>query len=191
LLKWITPGGRGVGGPDVHQPLRGVVGSLHQAYAVGCAKIWADVVHPVIRTYSGAGATKLFDLLEQRKSEVEALIRPVKGFVSYSLIRGADGGASVTVCQDKAGTDESLQIARDWIGKNASDTGASPPTVVERVGDPASEIATWPNRAWVPSGWRVSSARAVDHRHRRDAPQRPSNFTGGCAVSARCRNACS
>jgi hypothetical protein len=88
-------------------------------------------MHAVIRTYSGAGAKKLFDLLEQRKSEVEALIRPVKGFVSYSLIRGADGGASVTVCQDKAGTDESLQIARDWIAKNASDTGANPPTVVE------------------------------------------------------------
>jgi hypothetical protein len=81
--------------------------------------------------YSGAGAKKLFDLLEQRKSEVETLIRPVKGFVSYSLIRGADGGASVTVCQDKAGTDESLHIARDWIAKNASDTGAGPPTVVE------------------------------------------------------------
>jgi hypothetical protein len=88
-------------------------------------------MHAVIRNYSGAGAKKLFDLLEQRKSEVEALIRPVKGFVSYSLIRGADGGASVTVCQDKAGTDESLQIAREWIAKNASDTGASPPMVVE------------------------------------------------------------
>jgi hypothetical protein len=37
----------------------------------------------------------------------------LKGFVSYSLIRTADGGASVTVCEDKAGTDESLQVARD------------------------------------------------------------------------------
>ena len=88
-------------------------------------------MYAVIRTYSGAGAKKLLDVLEQRKSEVEALIRSVKGFVSYSLIRGADGGASVTVCQDKAGTDESLRLARDWIGKNASDTGAGPPTVVE------------------------------------------------------------
>jgi hypothetical protein len=89
------------------------------------------VMYAVVRMYSGDGGKKLIDLLEARKSEVEALIRPVKGFVSYSLIRTADGGASVTVCQDKAGTDESLQVARDWIAKNASNTGASAPTVLE------------------------------------------------------------
>ena len=88
-------------------------------------------MHAVVRMYSGAGGKKLIDLLEQRKSEVEALIRPVKGFVSYSLIRTADGGASVTVCEDKAGTDESMRVAREWISKNASNTGASPPTVAE------------------------------------------------------------
>jgi hypothetical protein len=74
-------------------------------------------MHAVIRTYSGPAAKKLFDLLEERKREVESIIRPVKGFVSYSLLRTADGGASVTVCQDKAGTDESLRVARDWIQK--------------------------------------------------------------------------
>jgi hypothetical protein len=88
-------------------------------------------MHAVIRTFSGAGAKKLVDLLEGRRNEVEGLIRPVKGFVSYSLIRTADGGVSVTVCEDKAGTDESNRIAREWIGKNASDLGVSPPTVVE------------------------------------------------------------
>ena len=88
-------------------------------------------MHAVIRTFTGAGAKKLVDLLEGRKSEVEGLIRPVKGFVSYSLIRTGDGGVSVTVCQDKAGTDESSRIAREWIGKNAADLGVSAPTVVE------------------------------------------------------------
>jgi hypothetical protein len=88
-------------------------------------------MHAIIRTFSGAGAKKLVDLLEGRRNEVEGLIRPVKGFVSYSLIRTADGGVSVTVCEDKAGTDESNRIAREWIGKNASDLGVSPPTVVE------------------------------------------------------------
>lgn len=88
-------------------------------------------MHGVIRIYSGGGAKKLLDLLQERKSEVEALIRPVKGFVSYSLIQSADGGASVTVCEDKAGTEESMRIAREWIGKNAGDLGVGPPTVVE------------------------------------------------------------
>jgi hypothetical protein len=90
-----------------------------------------DVMHAVIRMYSGAGGKQLIDLLQERKNEVEALIRPVQGFVSYTLIRAADGGASVTVCQDKAGTEESMRIAREWIGKNAANIGASPPTVLE------------------------------------------------------------
>jgi hypothetical protein len=88
-------------------------------------------MHAVIRTYSGPAAKKLFDVLEERKRELETIIRPIKGFVSYSLLRSADGGASVTVCQDKAGTDESLRVAREWIQKNASSVSANPPAVSE------------------------------------------------------------
>jgi restriction endonuclease Mrr len=88
-------------------------------------------MHAVVRTYSGEGAKELFDLLEKRKSDVESLIRTVKGFVSYSLVRTADGGISVTVCQDKAGADDSVQKAKDWIGGNASNIGASAPKVSE------------------------------------------------------------
>jgi hypothetical protein len=40
-------------------------------------------MHAVIRMYSSSGAIKLFDLLEERKKDVEDLIRPIKGFVSY------------------------------------------------------------------------------------------------------------
>lgn len=88
-------------------------------------------MHTVIRSYSGSGASALFDLLEASKQEVEGLIRSVTGFVSYSLVRTADGGVSVTVCQDKAGTDESLQLARDWIQQHGSDLNVSPPAVTE------------------------------------------------------------
>jgi len=88
-------------------------------------------MHAVIRTYSGQGAKELFDLLEKRKSDVESLMRTVPGFVSYSLLRTGDGGISVTVCQDKAGADDSVRKAKDWIGKNASDIGASAPKVSE------------------------------------------------------------
>ena len=88
-------------------------------------------MHAVVRSYSGAGASPLFELLEERKDEVESIIRGVTGFVSYTLIRTADGGATVTVCQDKAGTDESSRVAREWIQENASDIGAPAPTVLE------------------------------------------------------------
>jgi len=88
-------------------------------------------MHVVVRTYSGGGAKQLFDLIEQRKAEVEAVIRSVPGLVSYTMARSGDGGITVTVCQDKAGTDESLRVAREWIQKNASGIGSSPPAVSE------------------------------------------------------------
>jgi hypothetical protein len=46
-------------------------------------------MHAVIRTYFGQGAKEFFDLLEKRKSDVESLMRSVKGFVSCSLFAPA------------------------------------------------------------------------------------------------------
>jgi len=88
-------------------------------------------MHAVVRGYSGKGAKQLFDLLEQHKAEVEKLLRAITGFASYTLARNGDGGFSVTVCADKAGTDASLKVAREWIAKNAANTGAGAPTVME------------------------------------------------------------
>jgi hypothetical protein len=88
-------------------------------------------MHAVVRHYSGAGAKQLFDVLEERKADVEAIIRKVPGLMSYTLLRSGDGGVSVTVCKDKAGAEESVKVARDWIQKNASNIGASPPAVTE------------------------------------------------------------
>ena len=84
-----------------------------------------------IRYYSGSGTKKLFDLLEKKKTEVENVVKPVKGFVSYSLIRNRSRGFSITICEDKAGTDEGTRAARDWIAKNARNTGVATPKVSE------------------------------------------------------------
>jgi hypothetical protein len=88
-------------------------------------------MHAVVRAYSGKGAKGLIDAIEKNKVEVERLIRSVKGFVSYSLVRTSRGGFSVSVYEDKAGTDESIRVARDWISKNAGKTGAAAPTISE------------------------------------------------------------
>jgi hypothetical protein len=88
-------------------------------------------MHTVVRSFSGKGAKELFDLLEKNKADVEKTLRSVKGLVSYTLVRSADGGFSVTVCNDKAGTDESIQKAKDWIAKNAASTGVAAPKVSE------------------------------------------------------------
>lgn len=88
-------------------------------------------MYAVVRNYSGQGAKELIDLLEQRKEEVEGIMRTVTGLQSYTLVSTDVGGATVTVCQDKAGADESLRVARDWIQENAADLGTSPPAVTE------------------------------------------------------------
>src|SRR5439155_8743377 len=90
-----------------------------------------NLMHSVIRTYSGKGSKELFDILDSRKSEVANLMKSIKGFVSYTLFRSAEGGSSVTVCQDKMGVDESAKVAKEWIAKNGGNTGVSAPTISE------------------------------------------------------------
>ena len=87
-------------------------------------------MYTVVRQYSGHGASQLFDVLEGKKDEVERLIRGVTGLVSYTLLRTSAGGVSVTVCQDKAGADESVRIAADWVRQNAS-VASTPPVISE------------------------------------------------------------
>jgi hypothetical protein len=84
----------------------------------------------VVRSYSGRGAQELFDLLGQRQEEVKDLIGGVPGFVSYAAFRSGDGGTTVTVCQDKAGTDESSRRAAGWVKENVS-ADISPPAITE------------------------------------------------------------
>jgi len=87
-------------------------------------------MHAVVRWYTGQGASQLFDELGKNLPAIEELIRGVPGFVSYSLIRMGQNGMSVTVCQDKAGADESVRVAREWIQQNIK-VSASPPQVSE------------------------------------------------------------
>jgi hypothetical protein len=88
-------------------------------------------MHAVIRTYAGNGAKELFDLLEKRKSDVEELMRSIQGFVAYDLVRTDSGGTSFTVCQNKAGVNESIRRAKEWIATNASDIRANDPVMSE------------------------------------------------------------
>ena len=87
-------------------------------------------MYTVVRQYSGPGAAELFDAIEGRKDEVESIIRGVAGFVSYTLLRTDQGGVSVTVCQDKVGTDESIKVAGDWVRQNVP-AAVTPPVISE------------------------------------------------------------
>src|SRR5437764_13767302 len=87
-------------------------------------------MYVVVRGYSGQGAYELFDLLGQREADVKSLISGVPGFVSYAAVSTGGGGTTVTVCQDKTGTDESSRRAAEWVKENVSTT-VDPPAITE------------------------------------------------------------
>jgi heme-degrading monooxygenase HmoA len=87
-------------------------------------------VYVAIRSYSGQGASELFDALAKREADVKDLISTVPGFISYEAFRTEGGGRTVTVTQDKAGTDESSRRAAEWVKENI-DVTVDPPAVSE------------------------------------------------------------
>jgi hypothetical protein len=87
-------------------------------------------MYVVVRSYSGQGASELFDALVTSEEDVKDLITTVPGFISYEAFRTDSGGHTVTVCQGKDGTDESSRRAADWVKENISVT-VDPPTIAE------------------------------------------------------------
>ncbi len=87
-------------------------------------------MHTVIRHYSGTGASDLADQISAQADGVEAGIRSVPGLISYALVRMSDGCISITVCENKAGADESVRVAAEFVRDNCT-AQASPPVVSE------------------------------------------------------------
>ena len=61
---------------------------------------------------------------------MKAIISTVPGFISYEAFRHNGGRQTVTVAQDKAGTDESSRRAAEWVKENIGVTVDSP-TITE------------------------------------------------------------
>jgi hypothetical protein len=80
-----------------------------------------------IRRY--AGDTALADRLVEHEDEVRALISGVPGFRAYYLVRGDDATASITICDDRAGVDESNKVAAGWLRENLPEAAGAPPQV--------------------------------------------------------------
>ena len=86
-------------------------------------------MHVVVRHYKGSA--KLIDELIDRRKDVEDLIRGVDGFRAYYLVRTVDGGASVSVFENEAGTTESTKRAAAFIKENLAGVVAGPPEIIE------------------------------------------------------------
>ena len=50
---------------------------------------------------------------------------------SRTLVRSGDGGTSITICEDRAGTEESSRRAADWVRQTVPAAAGNPPEISE------------------------------------------------------------
>jgi hypothetical protein len=82
----------------------------------------------VIRRYSGV--QKLIDELERRSDEVRDIMSSTPGFIAYYALREGTGLATVTVCDDREGTQETTRRAAAWVRDNLADARIAPPVTI-------------------------------------------------------------
>ena len=97
-------------------------------------------MYAVVRSYSGKGGKELFEVIEKNKADVEKTMRSVKGLVSYSLVHTADGGFSVTVCDDKAGAMRVFKKPGIGSRRTPPAPGARPERI-RGIGYPSLQVA--------------------------------------------------
>ncbi len=66
-----------------------------------------------IRKYNGAPT--LVEELVKKQDDVKSVLRPIRGFHAYYLLKTSDGAISMTVCEDRAGAEESNRVASTWL----------------------------------------------------------------------------
>jgi len=66
-----------------------------------------------IRKYNGAPT--LVEELVKKQDDVKSVLRPIRGFHAYYLLKTSDGAVSMTVCEDRAGAEESNRVASAWL----------------------------------------------------------------------------
>jgi heme-degrading monooxygenase HmoA len=88
-------------------------------------------MHATIRRWNGA--SKLIAEMERRAQEVEDIISSTPGFVAYHAVKSGDTLISITVCQDKNGTDETTRRSAQWVRENlpAEASAGLSPEVIE------------------------------------------------------------
>jgi len=64
--------------------------------------------------------------------EITELLTSIPGFKAYYALRTGEGVvATITVCDDKAGVDESINRASGWVRANMDGASVSAPEITE------------------------------------------------------------
>jgi hypothetical protein len=78
--------------------------------------------------------TDIDELSELERDGFLPIVESVPGFVAYYVVDAGEGMASsITICEDKAGVDESTSRASEWVQEHALDFIESGPAVVTGV----------------------------------------------------------
>ena len=78
-----------------------------------------------IRKYNGVPT--LSDELVKHQDAIKSILQPIRGFHAYYLIKTTDGALSLTVCDDKAGAEESNRVAATWLKDKLPTFATRPP----------------------------------------------------------------
>jgi hypothetical protein len=71
-------------------------------------------MYATIRRYE---ARDVSELSRRVQEEFVPMVRDIPGFIGYYVVDGGDGKiASITVCEDSAGVEESNRRAAEWVG---------------------------------------------------------------------------
>jgi heme-degrading monooxygenase HmoA len=85
-------------------------------------------MHATVRKYPGPA--EFGEELVKRQDDVRRILEGIAGFQAYYLLRTDEGGVlTVSVFDDRAGADESVRRAAEWIRANLSDLDVSPPEI--------------------------------------------------------------
>ena len=86
-------------------------------------------MYAVIRRYTGAAP--LIEALDRTPQEIERVMTAVPGFVAYHAVRAGDTLVTVSVCNDRAGTDETTRQAAKWVRDNVPAGAVGAPEITE------------------------------------------------------------
>lgn len=81
-----------------------------------------------IRKYNSAPT--LADELAKRQDEIKSVLKPISGFHAYYLIKTGDGAVSMTVCENRAGAEESNRVAATWLKDKLPTFATRPPEIM-------------------------------------------------------------
>jgi heme-degrading monooxygenase HmoA len=86
-------------------------------------------MHVVIRQYTvDSNATE--EIVRRAREGFVPLISSAPGFVSYTIVdAGADGLITVSVFEDRAGAEESVRMAANWVRESLASLLPNPPQV--------------------------------------------------------------